>query len=86
MFRGIAEGIMRSEFDKAVRDLAPGEDAFDHVIVLPDWDGAFVKATGLSDVSKRLGIAVFEGSRLVGTVQDDSPVSAVLELLEAIVA
>ena len=83
MFRGIAEGIMRGEFDKAVRELAPGQEAFDHVIILPDWDGAFVASTGLTDVSKRLGIAVFAKGELVGAVQTEEPLKDVLRLLES---
>ena len=84
MFRGIAEGIMRGEFDKAVRELAPGQDPFDYVIILPDWDGAFVASTSLADVSKRLGVAVFANGELVGIVQDEAPVEGVLNLIASV--
>jgi len=84
MFRGIAEGIMRGEFDKAVRELAPGQDPFDYVIILPDWDGAFVASTSLADVSKRLGVAVFANGELVGIVQDEAPVEGVLNLVASV--
>ncbi len=86
MFRGIADSIMRSEFDKAVRELPAGQEAFDHVIVLPDWDGSFVASTGLDDVSKRLGVAVLAGGAITGTAQDDSPLDAVLVLLDKLMA
>jgi hypothetical protein len=82
MFRGVAEKIMQSEFDKAARDLAPGQEAFDHVIVLPDWDGSFVTATGLSDVSERLGVAVFASSKLVGTTQEEPSIEHAFKLIE----
>jgi len=81
MFRGIAEGIMRGEFDKAVRELEPGQESFDHVIILPDWDGAFVASTGLGDVSKVLGVAVFAAGELVGVAQAEKPLEDVLRLL-----
>src|SRR5688572_12921565 len=85
MFRGIAEGIMRGEFDKAVRELEQGQEAFDHVIILPDWDGSFVTSTGLSDVSKRLGIAVFVAGGLAGVVQNEEPLEEVLQMLASAV-
>jgi len=81
MFRGIAEGIMRGEFDKAVRDLEPGQEAFDHVIILPDWDGSFVASTGLTDAGKHLGVAVFAAGKLAGVVQTEEPLEDVLRLL-----
>ena len=81
MFRGIAEGIMRGEFDKAVRELEPDQEPFDHVIILPDWDGAFVASTGLTDVGKRLGVAVFAAGGLVGVVQAEESLDDVLRLL-----
>jgi hypothetical protein len=82
MFRGVAEGVLRGEYKKAVTELADDEMPYDHVVILPDWDGGFIDATGLEDVSKRLGIAVFaRGGRLVGLEQSDEPVEGTLRLL-----
>jgi hypothetical protein len=85
MFRGIAEGIIRGEFDKSVRELEQGQEAFDQVIILPDWDGSFVASTGLTDVGKRLGVAVFASSGLVGVVQTEEPLEEVLRLVGSVV-
>jgi hypothetical protein len=85
MFRGIAEGIMGGEFDKAVRNLEPGQEAFDHVIILPDWDGSFVASTGLTDAGKQLGVAVFAAGELVGVVQTETPLEDVLRLVASVV-
>jgi hypothetical protein len=82
MFRGVAEGVLRGEYRKAVAELAEDEMPYDHVVILPDWDGGFIYATGLEDVSKRLGVAVFApGGRLVGLEQSDKPVKGTLRLL-----
>ena len=72
---------MRGEFDKAVRDLEPGQVPFDYVIILPDWDGGFVSATGLGDVSKRLGVAVLATGKLFGITQAEEPLEDVLRLV-----
>jgi hypothetical protein len=59
MFRSVARNILSSEYEKAVAELPPGETAQDYVVILPDWDAAFVTAIGLEDVTKQLGVAVF---------------------------
>ena len=84
MFRGMAEGILKSEYDKAVAALSVGETAEDYVVVLPDWDGAFIKSLAFAeDVSKRLGVAVFgRNGTLLGTVQSTDSAPKAIELLE----
>lgn len=59
LFRGVARGILNSEYEKAVAELPAGETAEDYVVILPDWDAAFVTALGLPDVTTQLGVAVF---------------------------
>jgi len=87
LFRGMAEGILKSEHAKAVAELPPGETADDYVVMLPDWDGAFVSALGLSDVSQRLGVAVFTANgTLLGATQDADVPAETLRLLEGAVA
>jgi hypothetical protein len=83
LFRGVAEGIMKSEFEKAARELPEGELPYDHVIILPDWDGAFVKALAfVDDVSKHLGVAVFApDGKLTGTAQGPGITEALLTML-----
>jgi hypothetical protein len=83
LFRGVAEGIMKGEFEKAARELPEGESPDDHVIILPDWDGAFVKALAFADeVSKHLGVAVFtHDGKLIGTAQGADMTQALLAML-----
>jgi hypothetical protein len=86
MFKGMAEHILKSEYDKAVSELPEGERAEDYVIILPDWDGTFVGSLGLAEeVSKRLAVAVFgrDGS-LLGTEQGDDAAASCLALLSGI--
>ena len=88
MFRGAAERILNSEYEKAVAALPEGATAEDYVVILPDWDGAFVKSLRLAeDVSKRLAVAVFgQDGTLLGTAQGDSATEVCLELLSLNVA
>jgi hypothetical protein len=55
LFRGVAENILNGEFKKAVEELPANETAEDFVVILPDWDGTFVRAVGLQDVDRKLG-------------------------------
>jgi hypothetical protein len=82
MFRGIARNILNSEYEKAVADLPPGETAEDYVLILPDWDAAFVTALGLEDVTKQLGVGVFaaDGTPL-GMAQGDGTPEETARLL-----
>jgi hypothetical protein len=83
MFRGIPEGVMASEYRKAVEALPPGETAEDYVVLMPDWTGQFVKSLSFpEDVSKRLGVAVFlQDGTLLGTAQGEGASDACLALL-----
>lgn len=83
MFRGMAQNILNAEYEKAVAELPAGETAEDYVVILPDWDGAFVNALGLQDVSKQLGVAVFAtGGRLLGLAQAADIPAEALALLD----
>jgi hypothetical protein len=88
MFRGAAERIMASEYEKAVAALPAGETAADYIVILPDWDGEFVKSLGFAaDVSKQLGAAVFaEDGRLAGIAQGEGVSEACLRLLAELCA
>ena len=83
LFRGVARNIMNTEYEKAVARLPPGETEQDYVIILPDWDATFVTATGLEDVTKRLGAAVFaKDGVLRGLGQGEDAASRTVELLK----
>jgi hypothetical protein len=83
LFRGVARNILNAEYEKAVAALPAGETAEDYVVILPDWDGAFVAALGLEDVTRQLGVAVFaQDGALLGLPQSGEIAPEVLRLLE----
>jgi len=68
MFRKVAEGMMVSEYKKAVAALADGLDPRDHVIILPDWQGEVAKAFDLPEPSKSVcGAVLSAGGDVMGT-------------------
>ena len=83
LFRGVARNILNTEYEKAVAALPQDETAEDYVVILPDWDAAFVTAVGLEDVTQRLGIAVFAADgTLTGLAQGEDIPSQTLRFLE----
>jgi hypothetical protein len=85
MLRGVAEGVLRSEYEKAVEGLAEGQMPYDYAIVLPDWDGKAIASFGLDDVGERAGVAVFAPpGGLVGVAQGDDAAAEALRLLDGL--
>jgi len=82
LIRKIAEQIMKSSYNDAVKNLQPGRAPEDYVLILPDWDGALLGPLGIDDVTKRIAVAVTSRSGdLVGVYQGDDPATAALDML-----
>jgi hypothetical protein len=83
LIRKIAERIMKSSYNDAVKNLEPGRKPEDYVLIVPDWDGALLRLLGIDDVTKMIAVAVINGrGDLIGVYQGDDPQSHVLEMLE----
>jgi hypothetical protein len=83
----VAEQIMKSSYNDAVKGLEPGMDPEKYVLIAPDWDGALLLPLGFDDVTKAIGVAVIDaGGNLVGSYQGDDPQAHVLGLLERAVS
>jgi hypothetical protein len=82
LIRKIAEQIMKSSYNDAVKNLEPGRKPEDYVLIVPDWDGAALGPLGIDDVTKQIAVAVIDGrGNLTGVYQGDDPAAAALELL-----
>jgi hypothetical protein len=83
LIRKVAEQIMKSSYNDAVKNLAPGRIPEDYVLIVPDWDGALLGPLGINDVTKTIAAAVISRSGdLVGVYQGEDPASHALALLE----
>ncbi len=83
----VAEQIMKSSYNDAVKGLEPGMDPEKYVLIAPDWDGALLLPLGFEDVTKSIGVAVIDaGGNVVGAYQGDDPQAQVLGLLERAVS
>jgi len=83
LIRRVAEQIMKSSYNDAVKNLAPGRIPENYVLIVPDWDGALLGPLGIDDVSKTIAVAVISRSGdLTGVYQGEDPASHALTLLE----
>lgn len=82
LVRKVAETLMSHRYKESAKDLSPGRDPAEWVIILPDWDGELMKALGVTDVSQELAVAVVApGGRLVGVHQGPGAGAAAMEML-----
>ena len=79
LIRKIAEQIMKSSYNDAVKNLEPGRKPEDYVLIVPDWDGQVLAPLGIDDVSKTIAVAVInKQGDIVGVYQgEDAPAQAV---------
>ncbi|MCB0046231.1 MAG: NAD(P)/FAD-dependent oxidoreductase [Caldilineaceae bacterium] len=82
MFRAIAQRAMGQAYEKTAELIPADLDPADHVIILPDWDGAVAKSLGFTDVSKEAGVGlVAADGRILGAAQGLDGVDALLQAL-----
>jgi hypothetical protein len=83
LIRKVAEQIMKSSYNDAVKNLQPGRKPEDYVLIVPDWDGDVLKPLGLDDVSKTIAVAVIDArGNLVGVYQGEEAPAQALAMLE----
>jgi hypothetical protein len=84
LLKKVAEGVLAGEHKKAVEALPAGADPYDYVIVLPDWKGEAVRALGLEDATKSIGLALVDaGGRIAWRYQGPEPEKALEQRLAA---
>jgi hypothetical protein len=84
IIRKVAEQIMKSSYNDAVKNLLPGRTPEEYVLIVPDWDGRLLGPLGIADVTKAAAAVVIDAQGdIVGTYQGDDPRPHVLRLIEA---
>jgi hypothetical protein len=83
LIRKIAEQIMKSSYNDAVKNLQAGRTPEDYVLIVPDWDGEVLAPLGIDDVTKTIAVAVIDAAgNVVGVYQGEDPGAHALALLK----
>jgi hypothetical protein len=81
--RRVARGRMKESYEHAVARLEESQAPEDYVLILPDWDGAVMKALGIDDLSRTIAVAVIDASgNLTGLYHGFDSATRALALLE----
>ena len=76
--------VLGSAYEQAARELPPGEDPADFLVILPDWGGRVSRDYGVRNTGRAAAVVVVgEDSEKIGAYQGERPVEAVLALLES---
>ena len=82
VIRKVAETLMAHRYKESAKELPPGRDPAEWIIILPDWDGSLIEALGIADVSHELAVAVVApGGKLLGVHQGPGAGAAAMEML-----
>jgi hypothetical protein len=82
ILKKFAEGLMKTRYNEAAKNIEAGRDPADYLLIVPDWKAAASRALGVSDTSEHLAIAVLApGGKLIGTDQTENTAAAPLALL-----
>jgi hypothetical protein len=83
LIRKVAEQIMKSSYNDAVKNLQPGRKPEDYILIVPDWDGVLLGPLGIDDVTKTIAVAVIDArGGLVGVYQGNDAAAEALVMLE----
>ena len=76
--------VLGTAYDQSARELPPGVDPADYLVILPDWGGRVSREYGARNTGRAAALAVVdEDSKIVLSYQGERPVGAVLGALES---
>ncbi|MEP7214813.1 MAG: hypothetical protein ABI782_01090 [Anaerolineaceae bacterium] len=82
VLRKVAETLMSHRYKESAKNLPPGRDAAEWIIILPDWQGKLIRALGIDDVSQEMAVAVVApGGQLLGVHHGVGAAAAAIEML-----
>ena len=85
LLKPIVDQLMKSNYKNAVEGLQPGRKAEDHVLIMPEYDGDFLGALGIEDVTKQIAVVVADAKgNVAGIYQGDDPTTAALKMVNAV--
>lgn len=85
MFRGMVEAELEKAYHNAAGRLPEGADPADHVILLPDWDGAVYDALEIKNANAQAAVIVADRQgRIICQAQENGLGTLALDALEKI--
>jgi hypothetical protein len=60
LMRGVARRIMDRLYEQVAKEIPAQYDPQDHLIILPDWDGAACQAYRVPDISRHLALVFLD--------------------------
>lgn len=83
--RSTAKRMMDAELREAVKQLSPGFNPYDHLILLPDWKGSVFKVYRVGRLDDQIALVMIDTKGLVaGSYRGTDPAGTALSLLEAV--
>lgn len=67
LWRKVAEAQIKSTYQKLAAKIPEGDDAEDHILICPDWDGTVCAALGAPDAANQaVAIVVGKDGKVLG--------------------
>lgn len=80
--RGTAKTFIQNAYHEASKEVPPGQDPADHIIILPDWDGAVHRAYQAPPTNSHVALVLIDEAQLIaGSYFGERPAQAALALL-----
>lgn len=82
LLRGTAKAIIKNAYTEASRQVPPGQDPADHIVILADWNGALFEAYRVPATSQHVALVlVNQAKTIAGHHYGPQPEQAALALL-----
>ena len=83
LVRKVVENALANRYREVAGRLAPGQDARDYIVMLPDWKGEVGPALGLGDLQDNLGVVfIAADGTVVGVHLSADPFDGTIEMIE----
>ena len=82
LLRGTAKAFIKNAYNDATRQVPPGQDPTDHIIILSDWNGTLYKAYQAPLTNKQVALVLVNDDKVIaGSYFGAQPEQAALSLL-----
>lgn len=82
LLRGTARTFMKNAYKEASREIPPGQDPADHIIILADWNGTLHKVYRVPPTKQQVALVLISDTKaVVGSYFGAQPEKAALDLL-----